>query len=967
VKLDAAILDPEEELDRFIARFEAAHSRGACPDIIEFLPTAHHALYRDVLRELVRIDLEYAFEAGEPKRLQDYASRFPDFFADQENIEAVAYEEYRLRMQHGEDVSPADYEQQFAVDSRNWPSSRRGNVSSAVGSEMPEVGDRFLGFRLTGELGRGAFSTVFLAEQDDLAKRPVALKISREFFGESQTLAQLQHTNIVPVYSVHRTGRLQAICMPYFGSTTLADVLGQWKRRGSLPQSGKAITDTIKTRQRATIRSDAEERDEETTLSVRRTSASATAGTAAFDAIGKLSYVEAALWIAARLADGLAHAHQRGILHRDLKPANVLLAADGQPMLLDFNLSEDTKQCRAGAQVGGTLPYMSPEQLAALCDGGGAVDPRSDIYSLGMILYEMLAGRLPFSVDQGVFDKVIHSMLDERRVAPPAIRPLNSAVSPAAEAIVLRCLHPNPDKRYQSAAELREDLDRQQASLPLKHTREPSLRERARKWLRRNPSVASVTSVAALSMLLILGLAATLAFRSERLAGLQAQEVYRQFQDDLRAAQMLALDAAAGGKENSAAIVAECREALNRFQIEAGTDWQKGDLIRRLPRPLQETIVRDVEELLQLIAAMKGESTSLRSIASHPQSARDECSRACLLSIERRFRQALAHWQQAARLEPQNLWAWYGLGCCYEQLNEPAHAAACYTACIALAPEHGDWYFHRGVAYLKQHDYRLAINDLDRAIELQPRQKELFINRALAGMGEGRFGEAISDLEKAIILDGRDSRVYLMLAQARQKAGSADGAARARQRALEVEPANDLAWVAQGVAQLATSPDEAIRCFDAALVCNSHCLPALESKAHVLAEKLGQTRLSIAALDRAVVLYPEQASLRAARGVLLARSRNRDAAEADAKEALRLDDSDSNRYQVAGIYANLAPDASENRSQALALLGSALRHGYGADLIADDPDLDSLRDDVEFQKLLAAAQTLQNGSAAPAE
>src|SRR5207245_2597093 len=99
-----------------------------------------------------------------------------------------------------------------------------------------------------------------------------------------------------------------------------------------------------------------------------------------------LSYVEAVLWVGARLADGLAHAHERGILHRDLKPANVLITDDGQPMLLDFNLAADVKHraSAAAASVGGTLPYMAPEHLEAFRGRQQSVDVRSDLYSLGV-------------------------------------------------------------------------------------------------------------------------------------------------------------------------------------------------------------------------------------------------------------------------------------------------------------------------------------------------------------------------------------------------------------------------------------------------------------------------------------------------------------------------------------------------------------------------------------------------------
>ena len=106
----------------------------------------------------------------------------------------------------------------------------------------------------------------------------------------------------------------------------------------------------------------------------------------------ELGYVQAVLWLVARLADGLAHAHERGILHRDLKPANILLGDDGEPLLLDFNLAADTKlrSHASAALIGGTLPYMAPEHLQALKDGTRLPDARSDLYSLGAILFELL-------------------------------------------------------------------------------------------------------------------------------------------------------------------------------------------------------------------------------------------------------------------------------------------------------------------------------------------------------------------------------------------------------------------------------------------------------------------------------------------------------------------------------------------------------------------------------------------------
>src|SRR5262249_6473367 len=119
-------------------------------------------------------------------------------------------------------------------------------------ARMPGAGDDFLGFRLLEELGRGAFGRVFLARQGDLADRQVVLKISADLHGESQTLAQLQHTNIVPVYSVHRARPFPAVCMPYFGATTLADVLKRLHEEPSLPDSGKHLVSTLANRKSRT-------------------------------------------------------------------------------------------------------------------------------------------------------------------------------------------------------------------------------------------------------------------------------------------------------------------------------------------------------------------------------------------------------------------------------------------------------------------------------------------------------------------------------------------------------------------------------------------------------------------------------------------------------------------------------------------------------------------------------------------
>jgi WD40 repeat protein len=296
------------------------------------------------------------------------------------------------------------------------------------------------GYQIIEEIDRGGMGVVYRARQPGL-DRVVALKViisgqlaSREeierFEREARAAAQLDHPHIVPIYEVGASGPFHFFSMKLMDGGTLARPIG------ALDRSPPAVARLVE-----------------------------------------------------KIARAVHFAHERGILHRDLKPANILLDGDGEPHVSDFGLArrlEGGDTLTLSGQLLGTASYMAPEQASGV---KGAVTVAADIYSLGAILYELLAGRPPFVADSAF--ETLRKVVDEEPEPP---RRQAAAVPRDLESICLRSLEKSPSNRYPSAALLADDLARFAAGLPV-DARPISGAARAWRWCRRHPALAAIASL----------------------------------------------------------------------------------------------------------------------------------------------------------------------------------------------------------------------------------------------------------------------------------------------------------------------------------------------------------------------------------------------------------------------------------------------------------------------------------------
>ncbi len=443
---------PEDASDliRIVEEFEDAWQQRRAPDIDRSLAGAGPARPA-VLRRLVHVDLEYRLKAGEPRRVESYLERYPELASDRAAVVELLAAEFDLRRRDESELAAEDYLRRFPqyqpeIQDRLRTTPEPAPRPAALARLGP--GQRLGEFELLQVLGAGSFARVFLARQVSL-DRQVALKVSANLGNEARTLARLEHAHIVQVFSetVDPGRDLRLLCMQYVPGTTLAHVIRSLAVRAGGPWRGSDLLAVLDALEGEPVPFDpAALRDREY--------------------LGSCDLVQAASWLGARLAEALAYAHGHGVLHRDVKPANILVNRYGRPLLADFNLAFHARprDGRAGDAFGGTLAYMAPEHLDACGAAAGtppeAVDARSDVYALGVVLFELLTGRLPFGrPPPDAAPAALGALADERRRGAPSPRCGCAAVSGPLDRAVRRCLEPLPGRRYQSAAELARALE----------------------------------------------------------------------------------------------------------------------------------------------------------------------------------------------------------------------------------------------------------------------------------------------------------------------------------------------------------------------------------------------------------------------------------------------------------------------------------------------------------------------------
>jgi serine/threonine protein kinase/Flp pilus assembly protein TadD len=756
-----------------------------------------------------------AIERGETPRAEDFLAQVPG--AATEDALRIVFEEACLRLEQGETSLTAEFVARFP----QWQAQLglllecKGLFLAAAQVDYPAAGSTLGDFQLLAEIGRGALGRTYLARQQSLADRLMVLKVTPMGRAEHLSLARLQHMNIVPLYieQVYADRNFRVLGMPYLGGASLASVLETLNGVTPADRTGKHLLEALD-------------------LCAAAIPGGAAATVESPSARGpfrkylkQASYVQAMCWIGACLADALQYAHDRGLVHLDVKPSNVLIAGDGQPMLLDFHLAREPIAAGQPApeRLGGTPGYLSPEQeaaIAAVRSGSRvlvAVDGRSDIFALGVLLREALGGG------------------EEHR---PLAR-VNPRVSPGLSDIVRKCLARDAADRYADAGAVAFDLRRHLGDLPLRGVHNRSLIERWQKWRRRSP--------AALARLLVWLCAVGALAGALAVAMVQLKQRDRQIDAALEAGDELmrrdrypeAIAAFRAGLDRALALPAgDGRRSVLRSSLDRAVRAQHADELHTMvnllrfrfgimaPEPddaqtllargmelwkardrfeippgvpvspaTAEQVRTDLVDLATILADLRAhDGRQPGALAEAVQILRDAETRfgaSTALSRDLRKYAAALGRSDIAPLEipaPRTAWEHYDLGRSHLRSGEHAQAEAEFRRAVELRPEEFWPYFYHGICTYRLKRYPDAVAALSTAIALAPRTAECYYNRALAYQALGDDASAIRDDTRALELNPKFTDAALnrgiLLFQAGRHAEALDDFARARKSAV---------------------------------------------------------------------------------------------------------------------------------------------------------------------------------------
>lgn len=1009
-------------IDHVLELFEQQWTADDHGLIARLLGEQRADLRDELLQELLRADIGRRYAAGHDVDLEVYFQWFPEITNSSEATAAICFEDFRTRRHRGRSLPAGRWSRYPAVKDRSWlielqsasvdlessavfqsndslanaslTAAAPSGVSSHLSNDSEMLGD----FELVALLGQGAFSKVYLARQTSLGGRYVAVKVVRQPLREASHLARLQHTGIVPLYSCHRAQDKWILCMPYSGSATLAD----WLKGEAVPASrtGQSLVTTIHNAQNRITEAGSEipgesdlsslNKDQKATLQAWHSAA-----TQPLQQLSTMSAPQFSLWMAHRLAGALSHAHQRGIVHGDLKPANILFRNDGEPALIDFNLSQ-VADTSARSWRGGTFPYMAGEQLKAIiAHTKGPAREQADVFALGVILFEIVEGRLPFGVPASLAETDLQ-MAVQQRTTLPEFRERHSCTD-GLRSIIHKCLAPDPADRYSNAGLLLEDLDCEIANLPLRHARESFVRGSLPKLTRRFPRLFSGGSIS-LAALLLIGILLNILFtfqrRSERLASLEAIKSFEDLSnqkfarflragasssdktsifapDDLKSIRKLVSDHLSPSVDLStderntaeerlmALSFLEAYRALRSADHSDSSRQQLQTLIELLPKSVQETrtghLIQEIAKGSTALFVTKDDITNSGKLTSADQAL------AALTFLQSQPRKSLELLEALEVPDSLRLIYWMTRGRALLEIGEPQRAVSAFTMAMRDSSA-SDISWNRGLAYFRAGS--LAESDADFTTFIRQSQNDVsgYLNRYTVRMAMGRIEEAMHDLNRAIELQPESARLRLIRSRELRNAGKLKAAKDDFDAAMKSHPASIEDWLSVALAKLPTDPAQALKDLESAETLFGADPSILQTMAHVLSEHLQRPKDAIRALDRVLQMEPEFQKALSGRAVLNARLGKVESAIADVErlESLEATLTSEAVYQMACSVALCSKTQSDLKARALSLLARAVHDNYGGELMGEDTDLDAIRDMPEFDIIIKNFQLVSN-------